>query len=579
MPESKALRVYKKRVTEQYIVDQVNYHYDSESFRDHKDRMERGDSLYRGNLRGLFPDETALPDISLVENKFKNALHDISRLSSEGRGAVKFIPRGDKDRDMKGARIRESITEGYWVTNRMRGRERQLYLDLAGSGMTALAGYYNGLSPYPQLKRLDPRFCWPDVANGELQDMLYVQQVKLRSLARMYPDLNIDDSGDNSDDGMLVAYYDKEGVTEAIVTSRNEKPYEAKIQQQWVHELDCVPVAFEMLDTYDGAFHGLFEQLAGPLMVRNKLVRFVVDEAEQISHAPIRAKNVENADDVPGPDVIYRIDPNANDWVLDRLPPSAPASAVWQMLAYMGDQEEKESIQPPARAGNVSQSIASGSFVDRTQGQLTSVVKELQDKMASLREQTNYICMKIDEKWMDESKPLIRSVNDKKEYTPSKDIAGWYLHEVKFGAGAGLDRLNADTRVLQHLSARLISREEARAEIDYLDDSASSQDKIDRENLADALLQRFVADPTTPMSAVAKTWLVMKKEGKSLEEALEQTVPDILAAEERAQQAAGGPPSPEGLAPEGAPAAPAEAIEPRLPYPPLQQVLVRGGGG
>ena len=99
MPRTpKVVKVAGERVTEDYILTQVNYHYDSESFRMHKDRMQDGDRLYRGALNELFPDENALPDIPYVENKFKNALHDIARLASEGRGAIKFIQAGDKDR-------------------------------------------------------------------------------------------------------------------------------------------------------------------------------------------------------------------------------------------------------------------------------------------------------------------------------------------------------------------------------------------------------------------------------------------------------------------------------------------------
>ena len=574
--QSKAEKIAHQRVNEQYLLAQVNYHYQSETFRDHKDRTLAGDRLYRGALNELFPSEQNVPDIPYVENKFKNALHDITRLASEGRGAVKFIPEGDKDRDMKRARVRESINEGYWVVNKMKARERQSYLDLAGAGMVATAVYYNANSRYPQVNRLNPRFVYPDVRDGKLQSLVVIEQVKERILARQFPHLGLKDDAASEHVAVFTCYYDEYEVVEAVIVEENDKLKDARIVKRWEHGLGLVPVAFEMLDTYDGAFHGLFEQLAGPLMVRNKTVRFLVDYLESMAHAPIRSKNVLNPDDEPGPLTIYQIDPNADDWVFDRLPPAAPANSVFGLLSYMQDQEEKEAIQPPARSGNVSQSIASGSFVDRTQGQLTSVTKELQDKMASVREQVNEICMRVEEKWMDFSKPLIRPVSGKNEYTPSEDIKGWYHHEVKFGAGAGLDRLNADSRVQNHLAARLISREEARAEIDYLDDSASSQDKIDRENLADALLQRFVRDPATPASLIARTWLEMKMRGKSLEEALEVVVPDMVAAEQAAQpQQPPGIPGAEPVA-EGQPAAGPEPPEVRLPYPSVQQLFGPG---
>lgn len=568
---SKAEKVAAQRVTEEYLLAQTIYHRSSESFRDHKDRIIDGDRLYQGSLNELFPSEQDVPDVPYVENKFKNALHDISRLASEGRGSVKFIPTGDKDKDMKQARIRESINEGYWVVNRLPTAERKLYLDIAGAGMMALAAYFDSSSPYPQATRLNPRFCYPDVRNGKLHSMLMIEDVKERVLARQFPDLGLDADPTKDKTATFVAYYDSKEVAECVIVGETDQLTDARIVNQWDHNLGVVPVAFEMLDTYDDAFHGLFEQLAGPLMVRNKTVRYLVDYLESMAHAPIRSKNVLNADDEPGPLTIYQIDPTAQDWVFDRLPPAAPAGAVFGLLSYMADQEEKEAIQPPSRAGNVSQSIASGTFVDRTQGQLTSVVKEVQDKMASLREQFNHIAMRMDEEWMDEEKPLMRPVAGKATYLPSKDIGGWYFHEVKFGAASGVGPLNADTRVLNHLAARLISREEARAEIDYLDDSASSQDKIDRENLADAILQRFVRDPATPMSSLVRTWLEMKQGGESFEDALEKIVPELLAAEQAAQpQMPGAPgvPGEPGAAPQAQ-----ELQEVALQGPPLAQLF------
>jgi hypothetical protein len=224
----------------------------------------------------------------------------------------------------------------------------------------------------------------------------------------------------------------------------------------------------------------------------------------------------------------------------------------------------------------VQQSIASGSFVYSTQGALTSFVTEMQDCMSDLREQLGIVCNRIDEEWLDESKPLIKSVGKQKSYTPSKDIDGWYYHTIEFGATAGLDRVNGDTRVLNHLSARLIDRGTARDQIDYLDDDTQTQDKIDRENLGDAILQRFATDVNVPLSSAIKVFLAM--DGDSLVEAFKEAVPELVAAEQAAQPQTGGPTAPEAGTPppEGGatPNAPVPAVT--LPRAPLQQVFVKG---
>lgn len=447
-------------------------------------------------------------------------------------------------------------------------------MDLAGTGMAAVAGYYNDDSIYPQFTRLNPRYCYPTVRNNALYDLLHVEIVKERVAAQMYPDYELDGSADNSKDVQLVCYYGPKEVVEAIVRPKTEA-YAAKatITQRWLHNLGRVPVAFRKIDTFDDSVRGIFDQLQGPMVVRNKIMRFMTDYLESIAHSPMVAKNVTNIDEMPGPLTKYILEPTEDSASLTRLPPAAPAGTVWGMLNYTDQQESREAIEPSSRVGSVQQSIASGSFVYSTQGALTSFVTEMQDCMSDLREQLGIVCFRIDEEWLNESKPLLKSVGKKKSYSPKSDIDGWYYHTVEFGATAGLDRVNGDTRVLNHLSARLIDRGTARDQIDYLDDDTSIQEKIDRENVADALLQRFATDPATPVSSLANIWLAMGK-GGSLVDAMEEVVPQLVASEQQAAQPqTAGPLAPEpGAPPEAQPGAVAPPVQ--LPKPPLQSVFV-----
>jgi hypothetical protein len=566
------LKIYEGRISEDFLLQQFEYHTGRESYRDQKDKLQRGDLLYDGDLRGLFTDESSLPEVPLTENKFKNALHDFSRLACNGRGMARSIARGDRDRDDIAARVRESIYDTYWTINQGRLLERKLYMDLAGAGMMAGCVYYDTSSPYPQMSRYDPRYLYPDVHNGRLVSCVYAQRVKERVASQLYPDFGLDSDAKNSDEVMLVTFHGPKESVEAIVrTNLQGKGEAAYITQRWPHDLGIVPVAFRQLDSYDSAIRGILDQMAGPMMARNKMVRFQIDQMEQTAHAPIVELGVSNADEPPGPFTIYHLDPNEEHAQMGRLAPANASGTFWNTLSYLDDQEQKEGIQPPARVGQVRQSIASGSFVASTQGQLTSLIEELQENMAEFRRQTGVVMNMVDERFMDEQKPLIHPVGKKKTYTPTKDIDGWYHHEITYGAGAGLDKLNADGRVLNHLSARLIPRSVARQQIDYLSDSTSVDEDIDAENVKDALLQRFATDPRTPMSALANVASAMEDDGLSLVQALKAIVPELVTAEQQVQGAAGE------AAPAGAPAEPgiAAAPAPSLPQAPLQQVLVR----
>lgn len=584
--EPKKVQVYRGRVTELFLLQQFNYNIRSENYRDTKVRIEDTDKLYRGELKGLFPDETALPDKTLVENKFKNALHDHSRLASEGRGMPRVIPRGDKEADNLGARVRESIYDTYWVIGKGKAISRNLYMDLAGAGLMAVACYYNQRSVYPQYMRLNPRYCYPDYRNGELYSLVYIETMKERVAAHQHPDLGLDASASNASNLDFIAYYDDQEVCEAFIRRDEKSPDNSAVHiiQRWRHDLKRVPVAYYQLATYDDTPRGIFDQLGGPMMVRNKAIRFAVDYMEQMAHSPLFAMNIENATELPGPTTVYRGDPDAEAGTvrIERVGPAGQSSSFWNLISYMESQEEKEATQPAARTGQVPQSQASGSFVNSTQGTLTSVIIEMQEGMGNLREQLDTICNLIDEQHLDVTKPLVRSVGKKKTYTPSKDIDGWYYHTVEFGAGAGLDKLNTDNRVLNHVAGRLIDRGTAREQIDYLDDSSSIDEKIDAENVSDALMQRLATDPSTPISTLAQVNILMRTQGLSLIDALSVVVPDLVAAEQAAQPQAPAPPLPgqEPGAEEVVPAEgalPAEGIGetpvPVLPKAPLQQLF------
>lgn len=591
--QPQVVKIYEGRVTELFLLQQHAYNVGLESNQDRRIRMEGNDQLYRGEIAELFPKEDSLPSVMYIENKFKNALHDHARLASEGRGMPRFVPRGDKSADKTGARVRESIASTYWTVGGGLTLNRRLFLDLAGSGFMAVAGFYNKQSVYPQYMRLDPRFCYPDVRNGKLQSLVYIETVKERMVAHDHPELGLDSAADNSSELDFIAYYDDEEVAEAFVrraSKANTSP-SIYVLQRWRHGLERVPVAYYQFATFDGAPRGIFDQLSGPMMVRNKSVRFVIDYMEQIAHSPLFALNVENANEVPGPMTVYRGDPDAEPGTvrLERVGPAAAGGSLWNLLSYMGDQEEKEATQPAARSGQVPQSQASGSFVNSTQGTLTSVVIEMQEGMGDLRQQLDTVLFLIDEQHLDTAKPLVKPVGKKRTYMPSKDIDGWYYHTVEYGAGAGLDKLNTDNRVLNHVAGRLIDRGTAREQIDYLDDSNSIQEKIDAENIGDALLQRFAVDPSTPLSSLAKISVIMEEEGLSKTEALKVVAPELFAAEQAAQPqqpmqpgmedgGPGGPGPAEDMQPPTAEGAlPAEGAGetpvPTLPSAPMQQLF------
>ena len=568
---------YTGRVTEDYIISQIEGFRTNENYLEHKRRLRDFDKLYRGDLNGLFPEESALPDDPLVENKIKNATHDLARLASEAKGTHVFMKDGEGTEANKRAAIRASVADTIWHMGGGPRIQRRLYMDLISAGMATVSVYYNDDSDYPIFDRLDPRFCYPDERNGRLTSMLYVETMKERIAARIWPELGLDPEGKDSSEVHVSQYFDQEEVVQCVSTmNKRNAPAKGYIVSRWEHGLGCVPVAWIAMDTADGHWGGLFDQLGGPLMIRNKIVRLLTDYLESMAHSALEAKGVLNADEEPGPLTVYRHDETAQESFIRRIAPAAPAGSVFGLLQYMNSEEASEAIQPPARVGVVRQSIASGSFVDSTQGTLSSAIFELQELMADLRYQMNYVAFKIEKKYLDKDKPLYRAIGRKSTYKPSDALNDFYHHNIQYGASAGLNRSEAGVRVLQDMGAGLISKELARTQLDYIDDVTVEQNRIDKEQAASAFFQRLVGDPNTPMSTLAQLVLAMGS-GKDLIKSLEEIAPQMVQAEQAAQPE--GVPAAETVEPGAAieehAALAAGAIEPELPVAPLQQQIVR----
>lgn len=567
------------RIDEQYITNQLNGLRNVDTHRDHKVRISNFDQLYSGDLGALFPGED-MGTMPLVANAIKDACHDIERLATEAKGSPVFMRKGDTKKDLTDTGIRTGIAKTLWEMGQGPRMEPMLYLDLAVAGYVAVAVYVDkDESDYPLLLRLDPRNCYPDVKNGKLLNLLYVETMPERIAAQILDADFLNDAPDADGDVLVSMYFDSMQVVQAVskANAAGQVVATREVDKRWVHKLGMVPVAFTQLPSADGRWHGLFDQLGGPLMARNKTVKLLIEYLESMARAPFEEKGVLNSTEEPGIDTIYHHDPNAEfQTFMRRVAPATPSGAVFGLLQYLDSEESHEGTQPPSRIGVVSQSIASGSFVASTQGSLSSVVKELQEHMAFLRKDINLISFAVEAEHLNFEKSLFQAVGKKTTYTPD-DMGDWFQHTIQFGAAAGLNRAEADNRIAMHLSQRLIDRTTARQQLDYLDDVSTVQDRIDEENLADALFQRFAADPNTPMSIQART-LILMSQGKTFVEALEAVQPDLFAAEQAKIQAAapagapgGGmmqPPEQGGLGGGG-------AIQPALPIAPTNQVVTR----
>ncbi len=521
------------RIGEDYLVEQRDLRQDT-----HSERMERYDildRLARGDFGSVFAGDTFSSGKPTVMNQVQVELDDIARLVSETSPSVRIPPRGDTKTAENSAAIRESVNYGYWTYNRAERLVPQSAMDLAGMGMFAWLCYVRKGFSYPAIMRFDPRTCYPTILNGELSDLMTVVKMKARQLKNLH-DIEL---GKPNDYVELIGYWD--GTTSAEFAYHPSSHGGTWIQPPKEHGLGMVPIAFGQLDSFDGAIRGMFDQIGGILNIKNRIANLILDNADQMVYSPIIEYDMENPGDY-GPLAILHA--NSEKAQMSRLEPSSVSPQLFGLLQWLEGEARAGGGYPATRQGEVGQSIASASFVSSTMGQLTSTVRNIQRLIGLGREQMNRICMALDEKKLDFDKPLCRTVGGKKSYTPSKAIEGDYENQVIYGAGAGLDKANQYVLALQLKGAQLVSDETIMGELSEISDPIGEREKIQREMMESALLQKFAAEAPLPMTMQA---VALMGEGKSMLEVAQALLPQAQAQQQQEQQAAQG----QGQGPQG----------------------------
>lgn len=571
------------RVNEDYLTDVRNHRVTN--FGAWKTRLDRVDALYRGDWSTVFPDETVETLTPIVQNIVKVSMDDISNLVSESIPSLRVWPSDDSERAQKKAYVVEAIAETYWEASDANKLVPQLTMDLIGAGGAFLVIDVKNQT-YPRLRRIDPRMCYPDTWNGQLQDLFVTQTMNLRQAARVFPEFEdmFTLQPSNTVKVEVWEYYSEDECVQAFALVKGGKVIKnsTEIVKRW--RPSCMPAAMAKLDTFDGEFRGMFDQIDGSLRTKNTIVQLLMDYTDQITYAPIVSKGLLNEDEAPGPNAHYRLDPNVPDAQVGRLQPAGSSPQLFALLEYLESEQRGASAYPTTRQGNVSQSIASASFVASTQGQLTSVVRNVARLLGGLREDATRKALSLDKEYLKFSKPLYRSVGKVKTYEPD-DIPERVFIKTVMSASSGIDRMNGDVRVMQLLGAGLISKETAREQLDFLPQDGEEADRIDREMAAMAMAQKFLTE--APYDQVSKVWEVMAS-GIGLPEAIAKVMGE-MAAEQAAAAQAQAPAGPEGAPPAGAGPMQAEADQTalekggspadlKLAPPPLTQIMVSPRG-
>jgi hypothetical protein len=288
----------------------------------------------------------------------------------------------------------------------------------------------------------------------------------------------------------------------------------------------------------DGEARGQFDDVLAVQLARARFAVLQIQAAEKSIQAPIAIpQDVQEL--ALGPDAIMR---SANPQAIRRVPLELPPG-VFTESSVLERELRLGSRYPEVRSGNIDASIITGRGVQALQAGFDTQVRAAQAQFARLFTELVSLCFETDEKIFGSMTKEIRGVDDgtpfNMKYVPSKQIAGEYGVDVRYGIMSGMNPNNAIIALLQMRSDKLVSRDYVRREIPMELNVTQEEQRVDIEEMRDSLrvavaqyaqtIPALAAQGQDPSQIVARIAEVIKGRQKGLQ--LEAIVEKVFAPE------------------------------------------------
>lgn len=563
-----SLRSVKGRVTASYLSQVRAYAGSADTITSWHTRIDDVHEVLKGDFVTITAGEETDIDKPLVQNTAEKRVRDVARLVAETRPIPRGYPKNDEKDEQDKARLRASIAETYWDVNEGDTFTPEWAMDLQVAGAAFAVAYMPSGNDiygdrYPRFERVDPRMCFPIKTAVGLYDLLVIKKMHVDVAEAQFPGKGIAEAYKASKSNgwqpevEIWEYYCEKETVKAVAFFKGSKPAPGgvTILERSDDSLGCPLAIMVTLPSWNDEFVGQLDGIKGSLYAKNKAVKLIMDHTEEAVEASLEAKGIINADELPGRHRIYQHDPMVPDSKIGRVAPASFNPMLLQVLGLLDREQHSELSYPAARQGVVSQSIASAAFTESVQGDLSSVVRELHRLLGRMRRELTAVLAKLDCKYGDEQKPLLRPIQKKNTYKPSRDWDGRFRIEFVYGPSSGIGVINGDQRLVQFNGIGAMSFDTLRSHApDLFPDPEAEGDKIERETNAKAIQQRFLTDPTVTLDTITDVLLLQEQRGLSLVEATmiarrEALEKQQAAAAQTPEQAAGELPQPAGPQP------------------------------
>jgi len=426
----------------------------------------------------------------------------------------------------------------------------------------------------PRIRLLNPFGTYPEIDRfGRTLSISQIISTDAEQLAMQYPEFydqimprNVYAPG--SPYVSLVRYHDKDQDLIFIPERKN------LVLSNTPNPVGKCLAGVAMRSSIDGEARGQFDDVLSVQLARARFAVLQIQAAEKSIQAPIAIpQDVQEL--ALGPDAIMR---SANPQGIRRVPLELP-NGVFTESGVLERELRTGARYPETRSGNIDASIVTGRGVQALQAGFDTQIKAAQAQFARLFMDLVSLCLEVDEKIFGDMTKEIKGVDDgtpfNMKYVPSRQIAGNYGVDVRYGIMSGMDPNRAIIALLQMRSDKLVSRDYVRREIPMELNVTQEEQRVDIEEMRDSLrvavaqyaqaIPALAAQGQDPSQIISRIAEVIQGRQKGLQ--LETVIEKAFAQKEQ-------PAAPEMAMMPGVPGTPAAGM---APVPASQPTPEQGG--
>jgi hypothetical protein len=426
----------------------------------------------------------------------------------------------------------------------------------------------------PRIRLLNPFGTYPEIDRfGRTLSISQIIATDAEQLATQYPEFydqimprNVYAPG--SPYVSLIRYHDKDQDLIFIPERKN------LVLSNTPNPVGRCLAGVAMRSSIDGEARGQFDDVLSVQLARARFAVLQIQAAEKSIQAPIAIpQDVQEL--ALGPDAIMR---SANPQGIRRVPLELPPG-VFTESGVLERELRTGARYPETRSGNIDASIVTGRGVQALQAGFDTQIKAAQAQFARLFMDLVSTCFEVDEKVFGNMTKEIKGVDDgtpfNMKYIPSRQIAGNYGVDVRYGIMSGMDPNRAIIALLQMRSDKLVSRDYVRREIPMELNVTQEEQRVDIEEMRDSLrvavaqyaqaIPALAAQGQDPSQIISRIAEVIQGRQKGLQ--LETVIEKAFALKEQ-------PAAPNMAMMPGAPGTPAAGA---APVPASQPTPEQGG--